>query len=77
MMWSSAYYFEVTVHQILAELCPFEIFFKLFVFCKLFVSSNRLHPIQMKLDSLLDYGMEQRILFRGYSTSNMLLIKVL
>ena len=31
MMLSSAYYFDVTVHQILAELCPFESFFKLFV----------------------------------------------
>ena len=30
MMWSSAYYFEVTVHQILAELCPFKSFCKLF-----------------------------------------------
>ena len=29
IMWSSAYYFEVTVHQILAELCPFENFCKL------------------------------------------------
>ena len=24
MMWSSAHYFKVRVHQILAELCPFE-----------------------------------------------------
>ena len=24
MVWSSAYYFEVTVQQILTELCPFE-----------------------------------------------------
>ena len=30
MMWSSAYYFVVTVHQILAELCPFKSFCKLF-----------------------------------------------
>ena len=31
MMWSSANYFKVTVHQILAELCPFENFCKFFV----------------------------------------------
>ena len=30
MMWSSTYYFEVTVHQIFADLCPFESFCKLF-----------------------------------------------
>ena len=30
MMWSSTYYFEVTVHQIFADLCPFERFCKLF-----------------------------------------------
>ena len=30
MMWSSAYYFEITVYQILAELCHFENFHKLF-----------------------------------------------
>ena len=29
-MWSSTYYFEVTVHQIFADLCPFESFCKLF-----------------------------------------------
>ena len=29
-MWSSAYCFEVIVHQILAELCPFENFSWLF-----------------------------------------------
>ena len=34
MMWSSAYYFEVIVHQILAELCPFESF----LYCKLFAT---------------------------------------
>ena len=27
-MWSSTYYFEVTVHQIFADLCPFESFRK-------------------------------------------------
>ena len=30
-MLSSAYYFEVTVHQTVAELCPFENFCKCFV----------------------------------------------
>ena len=30
MMWSSTYYFEVTVNQIFAELCPFESFCKFF-----------------------------------------------
>ena len=30
MMWSSTYDFEVTVHQIFADLCPFESFYKLF-----------------------------------------------
>ena len=47
MMWSSAYCFEVIVHQILAELCPFE------NFCKLFVPANSsysLHTIKLKLD---------------------------
>ena len=29
-MWSSTFYFEVTLHQILAELFPFESFCKLF-----------------------------------------------
>ena len=28
-MWSNAYYLEVAVHQMLAELCPFENFSKL------------------------------------------------
>ena len=32
MMWSSAYCFKVTVHQILAELCPFETFVNSFGF---------------------------------------------
>ena len=32
MMWSSAYYFEVTMYQILTELCPFENFYQLFCF---------------------------------------------
>ena len=30
MMLSSAYYFEVTVRQILTDICPFESFSKLF-----------------------------------------------
>ena len=33
VMWSSAYYFKVAVHQIVAELCPFENFCKCFVSC--------------------------------------------
>ena len=33
MMWSSTYYFKVTVHQIFADLCPFESFCKLFAVC--------------------------------------------
>ena len=56
-MWSSAYYFEVTVHQILAELCLFERFSKLFaayclevIVCKfyfiigVFFANNKLWP---------------------------------
>ena len=31
MMWSNAYCFGVTVHQILAELWPFENFCKFFI----------------------------------------------
>ena len=31
MLWSSAYYFKVTVHQILAELYPLEYFCYFFV----------------------------------------------
>ena len=30
---SSTYYFEVTMHQIFADLCPFESFCKLFAAC--------------------------------------------
>ena len=33
MTWSCTYYFEVTVHQIFADLCPFESFCKLFAAC--------------------------------------------
>ena len=47
MMWSSAYYFEVTVHQILAALYRFEILVD-FLFPA--NSSYSLHPIKLKLD---------------------------
>ena len=63
MMWNSAYYFKVTVHLILAELCPFENFSKLFV-------SDSLHRIKLKLDLQLDHDVEQCIFVRGYSPSN-------
>ena len=65
MIWSSAYYFEVTVHQILTELCPFE---KNFLFPA--NSSYSLHPIKLNFDLLLDHGVEQYILFLGYRTQN-------
>ena len=35
MIWSSAYYFEVTVHQIIPELCLIKIFHELFISGKL------------------------------------------
>ena len=31
MVWSSAYYFKITVQQIVAALCPFEIFGNFFL----------------------------------------------
>ena len=42
MMWSSAYLFKVTVHQILPELCPIKNFHKFFISGKLlqFTSSQ-------------------------------------
>ena len=67
MIWSSAYYFEVTVHQILAELCPVENFHELFVMAN---SSYSLHPIKLKVELLLDHGLEQHIFFLGYCTPN-------
>ena len=66
MMWSSAYCFEVTVHQILAELYPFENFY----FSFLAKSSYSLHPIKLKRHMQLDHDVEQRILYRGYSPPN-------
>ena len=45
-MWSSAYYFEVTVHQISAELCPLKISVD---FSFPANSSYSLHPIKLKL----------------------------
>ena len=65
-MWSSTYYFEVTEHQILPELCPIKNFHKLCVLANAFYS---LHPIMLKSDLLLDV-IEQRILLGGYSTPN-------
>ena len=44
-MWSSAYCFEVTVHKILAELCPFEKISIDFSFPA--NSSYSLHPIKL------------------------------
>ena len=67
MMWSSAYYFKVTVHQILVELYPLKISI---IFLFLAKSSYRLHPIKLKLHKLLQDDVEQRILFRGYSAPN-------
>ena len=113
-MWGSAYCFKITVHLILAELCPFEnsvnFLFPAYSFCSLhpikiltlwcgavhiisrlqytkyyqsyaplkisinfsFLANSfySLHPIKLKIDLLLDHGVEQHILFQGYSTSN-------
>ena len=65
-MWSSTYYFEVTKHQILPELCPIKNF-RNFAFL---ANSYSLHPIMLKSDLLLDRGVEQPILLGGYSTPN-------
>ena len=65
MMWSSVYYFEVTVHQILPELCPIKNFHKLH-----FGLTPSSHPIKLKIDSLLDHCVEQCLLFQGYITPN-------
>ena len=45
MKLSRAYYFEVTVHHILAELCPFENS----VIFSFLANSYSLHPIELKL----------------------------
>ena len=66
MMWSSAYCFKVTVHQILAELNPFENFYFLFPA----KSSYSLHPNKPKLHKYLHDDVEQHILFLGYSAPN-------
>ena len=67
MMWSSAYCFEVTVHHIIADLCPFENSIN-FLFPA--NSSYSLHPVKPKLCEYLHYDVEQCILFPGYSTPN-------
>ena len=67
MMWSSAYCFKVTIHQILAELNPFENFCYFLFPAK---SSYSLHPIKLKLHKQLHDDVEQHILFRGYSAPN-------
>ena len=67
MMWSSAYCFKVTVHQILAELTPLKISINFFFSAK---SSYSLHPIKLKLHKYLHDDVEQRILFLGYSAPN-------
>ena len=69
MVLSRAYSFEVTVHQILAELCPFENFVNVSF---LAYSSYSLHPNKLKLDLLwfIDHDVEQRIVCGGYSPPN-------
>ena len=66
MMWSSVYCFKVTVHQILADLCPFENFSRL----SFPANSYSLHPMKLNLDLELDHDVEQHILFQGYSPPN-------
>ena len=66
-MWSSAYCFQVTVHQILAELCLLKISVN---FSFPANSSYSLHSIKLKIDLSLDHDVEQRILFQGYSPPN-------
>ena len=69
MMRSSAFCFKVTVHQILAELNPFENFYygNFLFLAKSFYS---LHPIMLKLHKMLHNDVEQHILFPGYSAPN-------
>ena len=67
MMWRSAFYFKVTVYQILAELYPLKISINFLFLAK---SSYSFHPIQLKLHVQLDHDVEQRILFQGYSAPN-------
>ena len=66
-MWSSTNCFTVTVHHILAELCPFE---NSVNFSFPANSSYSLHPIKLKLCKYLYYDVEQCILFWGYWTPN-------
>ena len=55
MMWSSAYYFKVTVHQILAELYPLKISINFSFLAKY---SYSLRPIKLKLHVQLDHDVE-------------------
>ena len=66
-MLSSSYLFKITVYQILVELCPYE---NSVNFSFLANSSNSLYPIKLKIDLLLDHGVEECIFFHGYSTPN-------
>ena len=77
MMWRGAYCFEVTVHQTFTELCPFENFRKLLCFLltppTVYIRSSWTLSFFVRswtLSFLLDHGVEQRILFRGYRTPN-------
>ena len=63
-MWSSAYFFEVTVHHILAEL------YSSVNVLSLANSSYSLHLIKLKLDLKLDHDVEQWVLFGGHMPPN-------
>ena len=60
--------FEVTVHQILVDITLFNIFSDLTLFPD--NSSYSFHWITLKLGGCLNHEVEQRVLFRGYSTLN-------
>ena len=53
MMWSSTYCFEVTIHQILTELCPL----KISVNFSYPANSYSLHPIKLRLCKYLHYDL--------------------
>ena len=59
-MWSSAYFLEISIHQILAELYPIENVCNFFLF--LANSSYSLHLTKLKLSKKLHDDVEQRIL---------------
>ena len=63
MMWSSAYHFDVTVHQILAELCPFESFCKLFAAYCLEVIVCKFYFIIGIFLQITNYGHMGKLLF--------------